>query len=206
VEPSRVTCSLLTFPFPSFGSERALQQAPPDIAYEPWALFIGRLEAYKGLEVLVEATRRIDPGNTGVVVAGKGRLEDLVRGEIPANVEVRDHHIGDDEAIDLFRRCGLVVLPYVEASQSSLIAAAAAFQKPTLVTGVGALPEYVSDGETGWVIPPADAGALATCLRTALADGETLAQMGWAAHMRWAREREKEGRTLRAMYRTLVRC
>jgi hypothetical protein len=39
----------------------------------------------------------------------------------------------------------------------------------------------------------------------ALADGETLARMGRAAHMRWAREREAEGRTLRAMYRTLVR-
>jgi glycosyltransferase involved in cell wall biosynthesis len=206
VEPSRVTCSPLTFPFLCFGHQRALQQSPPDIRYEPWALFIGRLEAYKGLDVLVDAAQQLNgTATTRLVVAGQGRLEDLVQGEIPANIDVRDRFIDDDEAIDLFRRCGLVVLPYVEASQSALVAAAAAFQKPALVTGVGALPEYVSDGETGWVIPPADAGALAAGLRMALADGETLARMGRAAHRRWAREREAEGRTLRAMYRTLVR-
>ena len=204
VESSRITCTPLTHLFLGYERQQELQAAPVGIAYEPWALFIGRLEAYKGLDVLVEAARRIDPGNTSVVVAGKGRLENLVRGEIPANIEVRDHYIGDEEAIDLFRRCGLVVLPYIEASQSALVAAAAAFRKPVLVTRVGALPEYVSDGETGWIIPPADAGALARRLRMALGDPVCLAGMGRAANERYQKEREAESQALRAMYAGLV--
>jgi glycosyltransferase involved in cell wall biosynthesis len=205
VDRSRIGCTPLTHLFLGYESQQKLQQAQPANAYEPWALFIGRLEAYKGLDVLVDAAQQLGGAGTCLVVAGQGRLEALVQGEIPANVDVRDRFVDDEEAIDLFRRCGLVVLPYVEASQSALVAAAAAFRKPALVTDAGALPEYVSDGKTGWVIPPADAGALAAGLRMALADGERLARMGRAAHMRWTREREAEGRTLRAMYRTLVR-
>jgi glycosyltransferase involved in cell wall biosynthesis len=204
VDPARVSCTPLTHLFVGHQQEEMLRQSPPTVEYEPWALFLGRLEAYKGLDVLIEAARRIESRGVRVVVAGPGRLEGLVQGPLPANVEVRAGLVGDEEAVELFRRCGLVVLPYVEASQSALVAAAYFFHKPVLITRAGALPEYVVEGETGWVVPPGDPDALAAGLQAALADGDRLAWMGRAGRAWYERQRQGEGAALQAMYAGLA--
>ena len=114
---------------------------------------------------------------------------------------MRSGLIEDDEAIDLFRRCSLVVLPYVDATQSALIAAAYFFGKPVIVTRTGALPEYVVDGETGWVIEPRNPQALAECLLNAFSDPARLAEMGEAGRAWYRAQRRIEHSTLLAMYR-----
>jgi glycosyltransferase involved in cell wall biosynthesis len=119
-------------------------------------------------------------------------------------VEIRNWLVGDDEAVDLFRRCGVVVLPYVEASQSALVAAAYFFRKPAIVTRAGALPEYVVHGETGWVIPPGDPQALAATLAAALGDPDRLARMGRAGWAWYERQRRAEFDALQQMVAALV--
>ena len=203
VSPSRVTCTPLTHLFTSHYHQEALVQSQPLIQHEPWALLMGRLEVYKGLDVLVEACRLISAGgdqSITAVIAGPGQLEKPVSGLLPANIEVRNRLVEDEEAIDLFSRCGLVVLPYIEASQSALVAAAYFFRKPVIVTRVGALPEYVVDGETGWVIPANDPEALAEAIRTALSDPARLAGMGEAGRAWYEQQREAELATLQSMY------
>ena len=161
----------------------------------------------RGWTSLVEAVWQLEKEAVGyplAVVAGPGSLRGLVRGILPPGLEVRNHLIEDDEAIDLFSRCGLVVLPYVEASQSALVAAAYFFHKPVIVTRAGALPEYVVDGETGWVIPPGDPRALADALRAALSDPARLAHMGQAARAWYDRERQAETTALQQMYDSLT--
>jgi glycosyltransferase involved in cell wall biosynthesis len=200
IDPAQVTSTPLTHLFVGHARARVLIQSPPDVDYQPSVLMIGRLEAYKGLDVLIEAARCLGPGNGTFVVAGPGRVDGLLPNGIPSNVEIHNHLVGDDEALDLFSRCGLVALPYVEASQSALVAAAYCFRKPVVVTAVGALPEYVIDGETGWVIPPSDPLALADVLHEALGDPDRLARMGSAGRAWYDRERQAEGETLRKMY------
>jgi glycosyltransferase involved in cell wall biosynthesis len=195
-----VTCSPLTHLFVGYVREQALRRSLPEVRYEPWALCIGRLEAYKGLDVLVEAARRLDPQRMCVVVAGPGRWERFVRRPLPPNVEVRGRLVEDEEAVDLFARCSLVALPYVEASQSALVAAAYFFRKPVIVTNVGALPEYVVEGETGWVIPPRDPRALAGALQAALSDPARLARMGEAGRLWYEQQYQAEEIALQEMY------
>jgi len=201
VDPARVTHTPLCFPFVSHGALAQAEQATRQVSYEPWALFFGRLERYKGVDALLEAWRR---GGVGLVIAGKGRLEACWSGPLPEGVEVRNRLIGDEEAIDLFTRCGLVVLPYRDATQSALVAAAYAFRKPVIVTEAGALPEYVEPGRTGWVVPPGDAQALAECLSDALSDPERLQRMGEAGRAWYERERARARETLGEMARDLV--
>ena len=69
--------------------------------------------------------------------------------------------ISDAEALELFHRSSLVLLPYIDATQSALIAAAYYFQKPVLVSRSGALPEYVVDGQTGFIVEPGHPATLA---------------------------------------------
>jgi glycosyltransferase involved in cell wall biosynthesis len=55
---------------------------------------------------------------------------------------------------------------------------------PMIVTAVGGNSEAVANGETGWVIPPLDAGALAQALVNMHQDGPGRAAMGRAARAR----------------------
>ncbi len=61
----------------------------------------------------------------------------------------------------LFRQASVVVLPYIDASQSGVIPVAYTFAKPVVATTVGGLPEMVDDGCTGYLVPPRDSDALA---------------------------------------------
>jgi glycosyltransferase involved in cell wall biosynthesis len=97
-----------------------------------------------------------------------------------------------------------VVLPYRDATQSALVGHAYYFRKPVIVTRTGALPEYVVEGETGWVVPPGDPKALAETLREALDDPARLARMGEAGRAWYDRERKAEEMTLQQMYARLA--
>ncbi len=203
----RVTYAPLLHLFMGYESEQALQERLP---HKPanhadnqaaFALFFARVESYKGVDVLIAALRHLD-GNSPVraVIAGKGDIQPYSNGELPGNVEVRNRQIGDQEAIELFSNCSVVVLPYLDATQSALVAAAYFFGKPVIVTRAGALPEYVLDEETGWVIEPRNVQALADCLRRAFDDLAGLARMGQAGCSWYAAQRRLERHTLQLMY------
>jgi len=89
-----------------------------------------------------------------------------------------------DESADLFRRASVVVLPYIEASQSGVLAFAYTFGKPVVVTTVGSLPEVVDQGETGMVVPPRDEAALAEAIVSVLGDRERRREMGRKAYQK----------------------
>jgi glycosyltransferase involved in cell wall biosynthesis len=188
--------------FLSYEAEAALRQARTDIAFEPFALFFARIETYKGIDTLFEAMRQLN-GHTRVcaIVAGRGELGHAA----PENVEVRNRLLGDAEAIDLFSRCSVVVLPYRDATQSAVIAAAYFFGKPVIVTRTGALPEYVADGVTGWIFEPGNAPALANCLNAAISDPVRLQQMGQAGQAWYEAQYRNEPATLRHMYERVAR-
>jgi len=153
--------------------------------YQPWALFFGRLKRYKGLEYLLTACAMMGGANqtsSRIVVAGYGDMSSLWAGSLPDRLALHDHLINDEEAMDLFCRCGLLVLPYSDATQSALIAAAYYFRKPVVVTRTGALPEYVVDGQTG----------------------ERLQQMGEAGRAWYDARRAEEQRSLLQMYLQLM--
>lgn len=192
--------------FTSYESELALRRQPVTARYEPFALFFARLEAYKGVDVLVEAMRQLHMArrtSLRAIIAGKGDLAALQRNDLPDNVEIRNRLILDQEAIDLFSRCSVVVLPYRDATQTALIAAAYFFNKPVIVTRTGALPEYVADGETGWIVPPGNAAALADALRAAGRDAAQLSRMGAAGRSWYSAQRIEERRTLRRIYESV---
>jgi len=177
------------------------------IEYQNWALFFGRLERYKGVEHLITACAMMDSTEAPsprVVIAGPGDLSALWPDALPSHLEVRNRLIPDDEALDLFRRCGLVVLPYVDATQSALISAAYYFRKPVLVTRVGALPEYVEDGRTGCVVEPGHPPSLVRCLEEMLNDKAWLVRMGTAGRNWYDDHRKTEERALVGMYHRLA--
>jgi alpha-maltose-1-phosphate synthase len=207
--PEQVTFTPLLHLFLSPANQKGLTtQTAMSTQYQPWALFFGRLERYKGVDHLITAAAMMNgvtDGRPGVILAGQGDLSSMWAGPLPRNVELRNRLIEDEEAVDLFRRCGLVVLPYLDATQSALIAAAYYFRKPVVVTRVGALPEYVEDDQTGRVVEPGHPASMARCLEELLADPVHLAQMGAAGRTWYDAYRDIEISTLLEMYQEVSR-
>ncbi|MEJ2737629.1 MAG: glycosyltransferase family 4 protein [Anaerolineae bacterium] len=207
VAPGKVTYTPLLHL--SFGQAflDGLDRHSDGVHYEPWVLFYGRMERYKGVDTLLSAAAMLD--GTGaeaprLILAGPGDVQALWTGTLPRGVEIRNRFIEDDEAIDLFRHCGALVMPYRDATQSALVAHAYFFRKPVIVTRTGALHEYVVDGTTGWVIPPDDPRLLAQTLQGALSDGARLERMGQAGRAWYERQRRAETNSLWEMYDRLA--
>ena len=204
VGPHQVTHTPLTHLPLSFACQEALATQPIlSVNYEPFALFFGRLKPYKGLDCLLSAYGMME-GPTdrlpGLVIAGPGTARVLQRLSIPRGVEVRNRLITDEETIELFRRCGILVMPYSTATQSALVATAYYFSKPVLVTRAGALPEYVEDGRTGRIVEPGQPVALARCMQQMLCHPGQLTKMGSAGRTLYVAYRAAETKSLFSMY------
>jgi glycosyltransferase involved in cell wall biosynthesis len=207
VPEERVTSTPLLHLFVGGSWLGAFPDLAASVEYQPWALFFGRLKQYKGVEYLITACAMMngDGGFPGrVVIAGLGDLSKLWAGSLPERVEVHNYLIDDEEAMDLFCRCGVLVLPYVDATQSALISAAYYFRKPVIVTRTGALPEYVEEDVTGYVVEPDHPAAMARVLDRMLDDPEELERMGSAGRAWYERRRAEEEAALIEVYGRLV--
>jgi glycosyltransferase involved in cell wall biosynthesis len=96
----------------------------------------------------------------------------------PERFEIINRYITQKDIPRLFQQSSLVVLPYVEASQSAVIPVAYAFGRPVVASKVGGLPEVVDHGQTGLLVPPGDSDALAEAIISLLRDRDTRHQMG----------------------------
>lgn len=142
------------------------------VEQENTILFFGRIWDYKGLQYLIEAdpliTARIPKAR--IVIAGRGddfrKYERLMVNR--DRFEVHNYRIPDEMVARLFQEASVVVCPYIEASQSGVLAIASAFGKPVVATTVGGIPEMVEAGKTGLLVPPRDARSLADAIVTLL--------------------------------------
>jgi D-inositol-3-phosphate glycosyltransferase len=134
----------------------------------PVILFFGFIRRYKGLHVLLEAMPKVlrDVPLT-LVVAGEfyedkdSYTEQIERLGLLGSVKVLDRFIPNEDVGDYFSAADVLVLPYLSATQSGITQIAFAFDLPVIATLVGGLPEVVTDGETGFLVPPDDPDALA---------------------------------------------
>jgi len=154
-------------------------------------LFFGRIWKYKGLEYLIKAEQTISNKipNLKIVIAGKGKFgkyRKLIRNQ--ERYAIYNEFIPNEKVPELFQKASVVVLPYIEASQSGIIPIAYSFKKPVIVTDVGSLPEVVDDGKTGFVVPPKDHQRLADAIITILSDNERRITMGKNAYEKMQEE------------------
>ncbi len=137
-------------------------------------LFFGRMEAYKGLGVLLDAMDIMNSDGCGytLVIAGRGSDLDALRDRAlrTPGVVLLDRYLTPDEVVDEYQKAAVVVLPYLDATQSGVAAGGVANGRPIVSTNVGGLTDVVVDGENGLVVQPGDPVGLAQALRRVLED------------------------------------
>ena len=137
-----------------------------------YALFIGRIQRYKGIGTLLEAYRMIpSESRMPLIIAGSGALspaEKELLGSLPQKqVQIVSRWLSDEEMGALVDSARFVVLPYLTATQSGVIPLASAHGTPSIASDTGGLAEQVVDGETGLLFNAGDAEALALTMERA---------------------------------------
>lgn len=137
-------------------------------------LFFGRMESYKGLDVLLDALRELRRRGVDfeIRLAGRGAELDRLKVDYEAlgAAVIKDYFISTSEAIDELQKAWLVVVPYKDATQSGVVCAAFANNAPVVATLTGGLGDYVVEGENGLLVPPSAPLPLADALEKVLTD------------------------------------
>lgn len=149
---------------------------------------VGRLVEVKDHALLLDAVAVLVRNGVSctVVIAGEGPLRSSL------DARIRERGLADTVRLvghradiqNVFGALDLFVLPSRSEGMSNTILEAMASGLPVVATNVGGADEMVVDGETGLLVPPQDAGAMAAALQTLAADPTKRAEMGRRARLR----------------------
>lgn len=159
-------------------------------------LGVGRFIARKGHLTLVRALPRILERlpDARLVLVGQGPYLHRVAREA-VRLGVRDHVrlpgvLSDDELSALYAGCNVFALPTGVSGGGQVegfglvFAEAQAHGKPVVAGHSGGVPDVVTDGETGLLVPPDDPDALTDAILRVLADPALAQRLGKAGRAR----------------------
>jgi len=114
-----------------------------------------------------------------LIIGGGRREAEMRRKAAELGLSGRVHFLGQREDVpDLLAALDIFVLPSHREGVSLALLEAMAVGLPVIVTAVGGLPEVVTHGENGLLIPLKDPEALTEALARLLADPELARRLG----------------------------
>src|SRR3546814_376053 len=141
----------------------------------PVILAPARLTRWKGQTVLLDALAALGREDVRCLVVGSDQGRTAYRRELEAKVATLGLqgvvHLTDhcDDMPAAYKLSDLVVSAAIEPEGfGRVIVEAQAMGRPVIASDVGAPPDTVLNGETGWLVPPNDATPLARALANAL--------------------------------------
>jgi rhamnosyl/mannosyltransferase len=156
----------------------------------PRIFFLGRLVTYKGVEVLLRAMQDLQGT---ALIAGEGPLRASLEAQ-SRTTGVADKvrflgHLSDEEVVAHLHACDVFVLPSVTRAETFGVVQleAMACGKPVVSTNLPTGVPWVNrHGETGLVVEPGDAAALAAALGAITSDASLRERLGARAKQRVA--------------------
>jgi glycosyltransferase involved in cell wall biosynthesis len=118
-------------------------------------LFIGRIEEYKGVDVLVEAWPH-NLSNSQLIIAGNGTA--II--PIDKNIHFINKWLSKQEIEELISRAHVVVFPYKSATQSGLLPIVMAFNKFLIVSDLPGLVEQLENYPNAFIVEPGNSEKL----------------------------------------------
>jgi len=141
----------------------------------PIIMLPGRLTRWKGQTVFIEAIKKLGRENVQCLMVGSDQGREDYRHELESEIE--RHGMGG--VIHVIDHCDDMPAAYmltdivVSASTDPeafgrVVAEAQALGRPVIATNHGGAKETIIEGQTGWLTPPGDSGALAEAINKVL--------------------------------------
>jgi len=175
------------------GIRRPTLDAPPFASRSARVVYVGRLERYKQVDVLLRAVAKLEPTHPDIEIDIIGRGTDRERLErVADDVGVRDrtHFVGfveDDERDRLIAAARASVCPSTKEGWGLTVIESNALATPVVATDAPGLRDSVDQGRTGFLVRDGDVDGFAARIRTLLDDDDTGERMSSAA-LEWSRQ------------------
>ncbi len=150
----------------------------------PLLTFLNSQDAETQLEQILSIDRH---PYIKLVIAGDGELRDSLP-QIAADLGISKHVIfaGYLQDVQNLMYCfDIFVLPSLQEALPLASAEAMSMGKAIVATNVGGMPEQVTDGQTGFIVPPQDSLALAAGIDRLISDPVLLADFGERSYSRY---------------------
>ena len=165
-----------------YDTESHNEQNKAEFLPDDFILFVGWLMPHKGIDVLIEAYRKLDT-KTKLLLIG---------------IEHPDYHYESTENICVIKnaphyvvmeamaKCKFAIFPSVSPECAPTVALEAMSQRKAIIaSSIGGLKEAVVDGETGILVPPNNSDKLAEAISYLLKNPEVAFRMGESGYKRF---------------------
>ena len=166
--------------FPAFMDLDAFQHPPAPLPEQPSAVFVGALQRYKGIDVLLRAWKRVPLGTLHVV--GDGTLHDLLAQSHELRGLEWTRRLEPEGVARALDQAWCLVLPSRSEGMGRVIVEAFCRGRGVIGSRAGSIPDLVREGKNGLLVPPEDDASLAGALVRVLSDRALTERLGAAAH------------------------
>ncbi|MEI7581037.1 glycosyltransferase family 4 protein [Runella sp.] len=116
-------------------------------------LFLGRISKYKGVDLLIKAVNEMPVDSyDSLTIAGMPIYDVTIPKDNP-KIKLHAKYMSEKEMSNFLNQADIIVLPYIEASQSGVILLATLAEKPIICSRVGGLNEQLSNEECLFINP-----------------------------------------------------
>jgi glycosyltransferase involved in cell wall biosynthesis len=162
---------------------------PAERSEKPLFVYLGRLKKYKRVDVVIRAFAELNVPEATLEIAGTGDYRAELEGLVNSlGLTDRVQFLGfipEDEKVHLLRRAWASTLASPKEGWGISNLEAAACATPVIAANSPGIRESVVDGETGFLVPPDDPGAMAAAMR-GIVESRDLVNVLGAAGRRFA--------------------
>jgi sulfoquinovosyltransferase len=152
-------------------------------------VYVGRLGAEKRLKDIKEMLARMP--NARLAIVGRGPQEEELKEWFAGTKTVFCGQLSGDELSQAFASADVFCMPSDSETLGFVVLESMASGVPVVGAAAGGIPDLISDGETGYLVPPGDTEAFCAKMRALATDTTLRTQMGKAARQeaeRWGWE------------------
>jgi len=171
-------------------------------------LFLGNMKPYKGVDLLPEVIKLVNPQRENVYWLVVGKADDSTQQELLQQISLQDrtrvisHYVSNEDVAHYHHASDVAIFPYRHIFQSGALLTTMSFGLPVIATRVGSFPETIEGN--GWLVPNEDVKALSQAVLESV-NHPTLKEMGaQSLHLTNTRHHPKSvGQRLLHIYESL---
>lgn len=133
-------------------------------------LFVGRINYFKGIDVLLSAFTHLAKKYPNLKLILVGQIDELELAKMISKLKNVIHIKPQKEVSSFYEICELVILPSMMESFPYTMIEAGLIRKPFIGSNTGGIAEFIQHGENGLLVNPGDATDLAEKIESLLCD------------------------------------
>ena len=121
-------------------------------------VYLGTLSEQKGIKWMIDSFNKLKKGTAKLYIAGKGDLEEYVKIEVKKNDNIKFlGFLNEKKVSELLKKMDVLLCPSLwDEPLGRVVLDAYKHAMPVICSNMGALPELVKDGKTGYVVDARD--------------------------------------------------